>query len=396
METTTIIILLSTAAAVVLITAVISVAPSWSLWFQTLVAGHPVNPYRVALMRMRKMDPNMILEAKVKAAHSNVKVKTRKLEDHHLAGGDVKLIVDAKVKAAQAGIDISTDFLESHYLAGGDVNLVVDSKILAEKAGIPLDISLLGAHNLAGGNVKNVIKALISANKATIPLDFDRAAAIDLAGRDVLEAVEMSVRPKVIKTEKVTAVAKDGIEVTATARVTVRMDLDNLVGGAGEDTVLARVGEGIVGAIGSAPSHKEVLENPQSISKKIWSDELGKDTAFFILSVDVADVDLGRNVGAKHEVERAEADTKIAQAEAERKEQEMRVRILEMKAKLVEAESRVPLAMSAALKKGKLGVMDYYRMRNVRADSQMRESFSKTAKRGGEGETEEEKEGEES
>jgi uncharacterized protein YqfA (UPF0365 family) len=380
METSTFLIILGIAAVITLIAVVFAVYDAWSLWFQALIAGAPVNPFRVAIMRMRKVDAKLILATKIKAAHSHVRVRTAQLEAHFLAGGDVKLVMDAKIKASQAGIYIDLGFLEAHHLAGGDVDLVVDSKILAEKAGLDISVDFLGGHNLAQGNVKDMVEAMIIARKADIPLNFERAAAIDLAGRNILQAVQMTVQPKVIKTEKVTAMARNGIELSAMARVTVQMDLDHLVGGAGEETILGRVGQGIVSAIGSAESHKDVLADPKSIATRIPRDELQKDTAFYVLSVDIADIDVGRNIGAKHEVQRAEAETKIAQAEAEKREQEMRVRILEMRAKVVEAEAKVPLAMSTALKKGKLGVMDYYRMKNLNADIDMRNAFAKSGK----------------
>jgi uncharacterized protein YqfA (UPF0365 family) len=264
--------------------------------------------------------------------------------------------------------------------------LVVNAKIMGVKAGIDIDTNALEAHFLAGGNVMRVIQALIAADKANIPLTFNRATAIDLAGRNVLEAVQMSVNPKVIETPLVAAVAKDGIQLKAISRVTVRANIDRLVGGAGEETILARVGEGIVTTIGSASSHKQVLENPDSISKTVLKKGLDAGTAFEILSIDIADVDVGENIGARLETDRAEADKKIAQAKAEERramavaeEQENVAKVQEMRAKVVGAEAEVPLAMAEAFRKGNLGIMDYYRMKNVNADTQMRESISKDA-----------------
>jgi len=234
-----------------------------------------------------------------------------------------------------------------------------------------------------------VVDALIAAQKAGIDLTFDRAAAIDLAGRDVLEAVQVSVNPKVIETPRIAAVAKDGIQLIAVARITVRANIDRLVGGAGEETIIARVGEGIVTTIGSAESHKDVLENPDRISKVVLEKGLDAGTAFEILSVDIADVDVGKNIGAQLQIDQAEADKKIAQAQAEKRramavaaEQEMRARVEEMRAKLVEAQAQVPLALAEALKKGRLGVMDYYQLKNIEADTDMRESISRAAKEG--------------
>lgn len=257
--------------------------------------------------------------------------------------------------------------------------VIVDARILSCKAGLPVETDLLEAHYMSGGNVLRVIQALIAANKANIKLDFKQATAIDLAGRNVLEAVQMSVNPKVIETPRVSAVALDGIQLHAITRITVRASIQKLVGGAGEETVVARVGEGIVSSIGSAKTHKAVLENPNMISKKVLASGLDAGTAFEILSIDIADVDVGQNIGAMLETDRAEADKKIAQAKAEERramavatEQEMKAKVMEMKAKLVDSETQVPLAMADALRTGKLGVMDYYNLQNVKADTQMR------------------------
>lgn len=262
--------------------------------------------------------------------------------------------------------------------------VIVRNLISATKAGIILTTSQLEAHYLAGGNVSNVVNALISANKANLDLQFEKASAIDLAGRDVLEAVKMSVNPKVIETPLVSGVAKDGIQLKAMARVTVRTNLERLVGGAGEATILARVGEGIVSTIGSSDSHKEVLENPDKISKVVLAKGLDAGSAFEILSIDIADVDVGSNIGAILQTNQAEADLKVARAKAEERraaavalEQEMSAEVARMKAKVVEAESEVPKAISEAFRSGKLGVMDYYNMRNIQADTDMRTSISK-------------------
>jgi uncharacterized protein YqfA (UPF0365 family) len=255
--------------------------------------------------------------------------------------------------------------------------------IKSHKAGLAFSSDQLEAHYLAGGNVDQVVDALIAAERAEIPLKFERAAAIDLAGRDVLEAVKMSVNPKVIKTPLVTAVAMDGIQVKATARVTVRANIDRLVGGAGEETILARVGEGLVTTVGSADTHKKVLENPDSISKTVLDKGLDSGTAFEILSIDIADVDVGKNIGAELQTDQAEADKEIAQAKAEErramavaKEQEMRAEVQEMRAKVVEAEADVPRAIAEAFKQGNLGVMDYMNYKNIEADTGMREGIS--------------------
>ena len=290
-----------------------------SLWIQALVSGAHVGLLNIVFMRFRKVPP--------------------------------KLVVESKIMAAKAGLDITTDELESHYLAGG--------------------------------NVSRVIQALIAADKAKIELSFNRSAAIDLAGRDVLEAVQMSVNPKVIETPMIAAMAKDGIQLKAISRVTVRANIDRLVGGAGEETILARVGEGIVTTIGSAESHKHVLENPDLISKRVLDKGLDSGTAFEILSIDIADVDVGKNIGAELETDRAEADKKIAQAKAEERramayarEQEMKAQVQEMRAKVVEAEAQIPLAMAEAFREGNLGIMDYYRMKNIMADTDMRDKIA--------------------
>lgn len=260
---------------------------------------------------------------------------------------------------------------------------IVNPLIKAEKAGLAVPVSKLEAHYLAGGNVDRVIDALIAAERANIPLTFERAAAIDLAGRNVLEAVQMSVNPKVIETPVVAAMAIDGIELRAKAKVTVRANIDRLVGGAGEETIIARVGEGIVTTVGSSQTHKDVLENPDRISKTVLGKGLDAGTAFEILSIDIADVDVGRNIGAQLQTDQAEADKRIAQAKAEERramavarEQEMLAAVQEMRAKVVEAEAEVPKAMAEAFHNGNLGVMDYYNMMNVASDTKMRESIS--------------------
>jgi len=289
------------------------------LWIAAWSSGAPVGIFTLIAMRLRRVVP-----------------------------GD---IVNPRISAIKAGLDLTTDDLESHYLAGG--------------------------------NVKAVVNALISARKANIELDFNKAAAIDLAGRNVFEAVQTSVNPRVIQTPKVSAVASDGIQLIVISRVTVRTNIDRLVGGAGEETILARVGEGIVTTIGSASDHKKVLENPDTISKTVLEKGLDVGTAFEILSIDIADVDVGQNIGAKLQTEQAEADKQIAQARAESRramavaeEQEMSARVQDMRAKVVEAEAEVPRAMAEALRSGNLGVMDYINLKNVEADTQMRTNIA--------------------
>lgn len=263
-------------------------------------------------------------------------------------------------------------------------SIIVNAMINSKKAGLNLSADQLEAHYLAGGHVQKVVNALISADKANIPLDFKAATAIDLAGRDVFEAVQMSVNPKVINTPPVAAVAKNGIQLIAKARVTVRANIKQLVGGAGEETILARVGEGIVSSIGSAGSHEMVLENPDSISKVVLNKGLDSGTAFEILSIDIADIDVGKNIGAQLQMDQANADKNIAQARAEERramavalEQENKAKIQEARAKVVEAEAEVPKAMAEAFRNGNLGIMDYYKMKNIEADTSMRESIAK-------------------
>lgn len=263
------------------------------------------------------------------------------------------------------------------------VGVVVNSLVTARKAGLSVTSNDLQTHFMAGGNVPNVIRALISADKANISLSFKQATAIDLAGRDVFEAVQISVNPKVINTPKVAAVAADGIQLIAIARVTVRASIAQLVGGAGEETILARVGEGIVTSIGSAKSHKEVLENPDKISKLVLSRGLDAGTAFEILSIDIADVDVGANIGAKLQIDQATADLKVAEAKAEERramavahEQEMKAKAQEARAKVIEAEAEIPKSIATAFNNGNLGIMDYYKMQNVQADTEMRQSIS--------------------
>jgi uncharacterized protein YqfA (UPF0365 family) len=288
------------------------------------------------------------------------------------------------ISAIAAGVRISIFTLVGMRLRRVIPSRVINPLIKAHKAGITVTINQLESHYLAGGNVDRVVNALIAAHRANIELTFERCAAIDLAGRDVLEAVQMSVNPKVIETPFIAGVAMDGIEVKAKARITVRANIDRLVGGAGEETIVARVGEGIVSTIGSSDNHKKVLENPDLISQTVLSKGLDAGTAFEILSIDIADVDIGKNIGAELQTEQAEADKNIAQAKAEERramavanEQEMKARVEEMRAKVVEAEAEVPLAMAEALRSGNIGVMDYMNLKNIDADTEMRDSIGK-------------------
>ncbi|MCX4310942.1 MAG: flotillin-like protein FloA [Muribaculaceae bacterium] len=289
------------------------------------------------------------------------------------------------ISARVSGVRISLIQLGLMRIRKVPAQVITQALIEAHKAGLQeVTRDDLEAHYLAGGNVEKVVHALVSASKANIDLGFKMATAIDLAGRDVFQAVQMSVNPKVIDTPPVTAVAKDGIQLIAKARVTVRANIRQLVGGAGEDTVLARVGEGIVSSIGSSESHKQVLENPDSISKLVLKKGLDSGTAFEILSIDIADIDIGKNIGAALQIDQAQADKNIAQAKAEERramaialEQEMKAKAQEARAKVIEAEAELPRAMAEAFVKGNLGIMDYYKMKNVEADTNMRQSISR-------------------
>jgi uncharacterized protein YqfA (UPF0365 family) len=291
------------------------------------------------------------------------------------------------ISALAAGVNVGIFNLVGMRLRRVVPSKIVNPLIKGHKAGLAITTDQLEAHYLAGGNVDRVVNALIAAERAAIPLPFERAAAIDLAGRDVLQAVQMSVNPKVIETPVVSAVAQNGIELRVKAKVTVRANIDRLVGGAGEETIIARVGEGIVTSIGSSASHKDVLEKPEFISHTVLAKGLDAGTAFEILSIDMADVDVGKNIGAQLQMDQAEADKRIAQAKAEErramavaKEQEMKAAVQEMRAKVVEAEAEVPRAMAQALREGKLGVMDYYNLQNILADTQMRSNIAQTGK----------------
>ena len=290
------------------------------------------------------------------------------------------------IRALSSGVKIKVSTLVGMRLRRISPHRLIDTLIMVRKAGLDITIDQLEKHFLAGGNIERVAKAMISAQQANIDMTFEEACAVDLAGRDVLQAVQMSVTPKVIETPPIAAVAKDGIELRAKARVTVRTDVTRLVGGAGEETIIARVGEGIVTTIGSSETHKAVLENPDLISQNVLNKGLDSGTAFRILSIDIADVDVGRNIGAQLQMDQAEADRRIAQAKAEERraiavarEQEMIAAVQEMRARVVEAEAQVPLAMAEALREGKLGVMDYYQMQNTIADTEMRNGIAKAA-----------------
>ena len=291
------------------------------------------------------------------------------------------------ISARASGVKVSIGSLVGMRIRRITPSKLVYPLIKATKAGLDVTLSKMEAHYLAGGNIDRVINALIAAQRADIPLEFEQACAIDLAGRDVLQAVQMSVNPRVIETPAVAAIAKDGIELRAKARVTVRANIARLVGGAGEETIIARVGEGIVTTVGSSETHKEVLENPDLISRTVLSKGLDAGTAYEILSIDIADVDVGRNIGAQLQMDQAEADRRIAQAKAEERramavahEQEMVAAVQEMRAKVVAAEAEVPKAMAEALRSGKLGVMDYYQMQNVISDTHMRQAIADEGK----------------
>ncbi|MFH0911056.1 MAG: flotillin-like protein FloA [Planctomycetota bacterium] len=302
-----------------------------------------------------------------------------------------RMIVNSLIMAHKANLDVSIDFLEQHFLARGNVPVLTQAQVMGCQSGLNISIQPLGAHLLAGGDVSAVVRALIAADKAGIDLSFQKACAIDLAGRDIVDAVNTSVDPRVIDCPKagspsgkstLDAVAKDGIQVKAKARVTVRTCIERLVGGATDDTIIARVGEGIVSAIGSSESYTQVLENPDRISNAVLAKGLDSGTAFEILSIDIADVDVGENIGAKLDIDRANAQKQIAQANAEKRAAEARAaqaeqeaKIREMRAEVVKAEAEVPRAIAEAFRTGRLGIMDYYRMRNIQADTEMRHTI---------------------
>ncbi len=322
-----------------------------TLWLAALASGVYVSLPKLILMRVRQVKPPVIVNPLINATKAGIVLSKREWRK--------------KLRTKYSGAEL-------------------DQKV-EEAMEKQLSVDKLEAHLLAGGNVKSVVDALISADKANIELDFQTATAIDLAGRDVFDAVQTSVNPKVIKTPPIAAVAKDGIQLIAKARVTVRANINQLVGGAGEETIIARVGEGIVTTIGSADTHKKVLENPDSISKLVLAKGLDAGTAFKILSIDIADVDVGKNIGAELQIDQANADKKIAQADAEKRramaiahEQEMRAKAEEARASVIQAEAEIPLAIAEAFRSGNLGVMDFYQYRNIRADTDMRESIAKS------------------
>jgi len=380
----------------------------FNVWIQAFAAGARVTFIELIGMKFRRVNSPLVVEQRITAKQAGIDLPVRSLEAHYLALGGrgvgekyLPIVVRSLITAHKAGLKLESRDLESFQLANGDVTTVVNALVAAHKAGLDVTLGQLQAHYLARGHVEKVVNALISAKRAGIPLDFQRAAAIDLAGRDVEEAVHTSVNPKVIDCPKpagdkqtVAGVAKDGIEVKAKARVTVRANIDRLIGGATEETIIARVGEGIVTTIGSAASHKEVLENPDSISKTVLGKGLDAGTAFEILSIDIADVDIGANIGARLQTDQAEADKKVAQAKAEERkalalaqEQEMKARTQEMRAKVVAAEAEIPLAIAESFRSGNLGIMDYYRLRNIQADTSMRKAIGGAPEGGSEGTT---------
>jgi uncharacterized protein YqfA (UPF0365 family) len=380
---------------VVLVIGVV-VMSFFNLWVQAFAAGARVTFVELIGMKFRKVNAGLIVEQRITAKQAGIELPVRALEAHYLAIGGrgrgeqaIPIIVRSLITAHKAGITIQGRDLEAFQLAGGDVGLITNALVAAHKANLPIEVGQLQAHFLAGGQVEKVVNALISAMRAGITMDFQKAAAIDLAGRDVEDAVATSVNPKVIDCpnpasgkDTVAGVAKDGIEVKAKARVTVRANIDRLIGGATEETIVARVGEGIVTTIGSAASHKAVLENPDTISKVVLEKGLDSGTAYEILSIDIGDVDVGANIGARLQTDQAEADKKVAQAKAEERralafarEQEMKAEVVENQAKVVLAEAEVPKAIAQAFREGNLGIMDYFNLKNIQADTSMRKSI---------------------
>lgn len=324
----------------------------WALWFQALVSGAPISFGTLIGMRLRKINPSFLVNAFIKVKKNNAPYDIEAMQAFILAGGDVDKIADALIQLHNAGIAVPAQELQSHFQARGDVDQVVNG--------------------------------LISAARANIPLDFKMACAINLAGRNVLDAVHTSVNPKVIEVPPVTGTSKDGVQLLVKARVTVRTEIKRLVGGATEQTIIARVGQGIVAAVGQAGSYKEVMASPSGISRIVLTEGLDAETSFQILSIDIADVDIGKNIGAELQATQAEADMRTATAKAQERKamaeavaQEMIAKTQEMRAKVVESEAQVPLAMAEALRTGKLGVMDYYSLKNIQADTEMRGAIGK-------------------
>ncbi len=386
-------------AIIVLIVFLIIIGSLFKLWVRALAAGAYVRLRSLIGMKLRKVDAMVIVTNRIKAKRAGIDMETDNMESFYLARGNVELVTNAAIMAYKAGLDLNVGDLESLYLEGGDVNEVVAALIIARKGGLEVSFTELESHHLAGGSVHKVVSALIAANRANIDLNFNAASAIDLAakdtGREVDVAVKEYVTPIIVDCperssgkEAIAAVALDGIQLRAKARVTLRTKVDRLIGGATKETIIARVQEGIVTTIGSAQKYKDVLENPDSISKRVLEKGLDSGTAFEILSIDIADVDVvgvgeQGNVDAKLETDRAEADMRIARAKAEERramaaarEQEMIALVQENRAKVVEKEAQIPEAIAESFRSGNLGLMDYYRLRNIQADTSMRESVA--------------------
>lgn len=358
-----------------------------SLWFRAIFSGALINPIWLVRMRLQNVDPEKVIDPLIFVAQAGLEIPTYKIVQHILLNGRAKEVVQGIVKANQAGIELKFENVAKTDLAGGDVTKIIDAIIKLKMAGIEPDFSRASEVDLAGGNIDRAVRALIAAIKAQLnekfKLDFDKIVAIQLSGMDSLDAVQNYVKPKVIKTEKVNAVAQDGIELLVTARVTVKTNFERIIGGAGEDTIIGLVGEGINKAIASSPTHRDVQAEPDTISKAILKDvqrpEMLSKLAYDIESVDIADIDVGRSIGEIQKTERAKADREQAIAKAEI----ARHTILERRAELMEAEAKIPRAISEAIHQGKMNLIDYYKMKNIKADILMRKAIASASKKAG-------------
>ncbi|QTA83132.1 UPF0365 [Desulfonema limicola] len=353
-----------------------------SLWLRAQLMGIRINPLKLLFMRMGRRDPSLFLELTIKSAQNNLDLDSKKIESLIASNTieDARKIIDALALAKRSGIPDDFDFFQSFILEGGDIKVLMESKNLADKAGLEINLSDLSGHALSNGNIKQVVKSMSMAKKADLNLSFNHAAAIDMAGHDIFDAVLTAVQPKIIKTEPVTAITKNGIRMSASARITIETNLDHLIGGAGRETILSRAGESLIAAISSAESHNDILEHPESVSDKVWKEEMDEDTAFNILSLELTDIEIVENIGEKQRVQKAETDAKIARADAERKEHEVRIKIMETRARLMEEEIKIPSAMAQALSSGKLGITDYYKFKKLRTGMMDKDLSAKNLK----------------
>lgn len=360
------------------------------LWFRALALGVFISPHRLLLMRIRRVSSTHVLGVKIKCAQADVYIDTEKLERYYLSGVDMDQIANEIIKSVKNGVDIDPDILETHMLSGGNATELVDMVILAHKAGLNISIHEMAAHQLSNGNLRAVVESVIMARNADIDLSFEHACAIDLSGCDIRDAVKSAINPKMIQTKEISAASKDGIELIVTANVTVRTDMDNLIGGAGEETVLARVGEVIQSKIG-ANKHNEIIENPGIITERMSEEPedggddtedralkkwLSKDTQFLVVSVDIANIDVGQNIGAQIRIQNAEADAKTAWAQAEKEEQDIRNQILYNRALYLKKRAELQEQIALGIREGKVDFRSWKEIENLEADTEMRRSLS--------------------